>query len=265
MDIRLLGPLAARINDRSVVPSAAKPRQVLALLALHARQVVPVSTLIDEIWADRPPRSMTTTLQTYVRQLRRLIETALTTDDRGRTARDVLATEYGGYSLQVEPEEIDVPAFEQLAGAGRAAYDRGDDRTAATMLNRALSLWRGPALANLPLGRVLELEVMSLEESRMGALERRIEVDLRLGRHVELLGELSRLVAQHPMHENLRALYMTSLYRSGHSARALEAYQRLRTVLIEELGIEPAPRVQRLQQAILVGDPALDQPEHAFG
>jgi len=122
-------------------------------------------------------------------------------------------------------------------------------------------LWRGPALVDVPVGRVLELEAASLEETRLGVLERRIEADLALRRHADMLGELTLLVARNPMNENFCALLMTALYRSGHVGRALEAFQRLRAVLRDELGVEPCPRVQRLQQAVLSGDPALEGAE----
>ncbi|MER5435297.1 AfsR/SARP family transcriptional regulator [Streptomyces sp. NPDC002588] len=259
MEIRLLGQLTARVNHRSIVPSAAKPRQVLSLLALHPGRVVTVSTLLEELWGDNPPRSALTTLQTYVLQLRRLIAEALG-DSHSRAAKEILATRHGGYSLVVPPEAVDVQPFRRLIRSGRTAYELGDDRTAATMLGDALDLWLGTALLDVPHGRVLELEVSSLENARMVALEQRIEADLRLGRHAELLSELFTLAARHPMHENLYAHLMTALYRSGHTARALEAFQQLRRVLIAELGLEPSPRVQRIHRAILSGDPALDPP-----
>ncbi|SFD27068.1 AfsR/SARP family transcriptional regulator [Streptomyces aidingensis] len=262
MQIKLLGHLSARLNHRSVVPSAAKQRQILALLALTPGQVVTVARLFEELWGDNPPRSAPTTLQTYILQLRGKLTKALTEEDKqdGRTAKDILVTRHGGYSLAIEPECVDVHEFRQLARAGRTAFDAGDDRAASAYFGRALELWHGEALMDLPLGRVLELEANSLEQTRLGLLGRRIEADLRLGRHTELLGELLTLVARNPMHESLSAQLMTALYRSGHTARALETFQQLRSTLISALGVEPAPWVRRLHQAILVGDPALDPP-----
>jgi DNA-binding SARP family transcriptional activator len=151
-----------------------------------------------------------------------------------------------------------VDEFGHLSAAGRAAAERGDHLAASEQLGRALMLWRGPALVDVRLGRVLELEATSLEETRLGVLERRIEADLALGRHADLLGELTLLTARNPMNENFCALLMTALYRSGHVGRALEAYQRVRAVLRDELGVEPCPWLRRLQQAILSGDPALE-------
>ncbi|WP_165985118.1 AfsR/SARP family transcriptional regulator [Streptomyces sp. YIM 98790] len=261
MQIKLLGHLSARLNHRSVVPSAAKQRQILALLALTPGQVVTVARLFEELWGDHPPRSAPTTLQTYILQLRGKLTKALAEgDEDGRTAKDILVTRHGGYSLAVEPECVDVHEFRRLARAGRTAFDAGDDRAASAYFGRALELWHGEALMDLPLGRVLELEANSLEQTRLGLLGRRIDADLRLGRHTELLGELLTLVARNPMHESLSAQLMTALYRSGHTARALETFQQLRSTLISALGVEPAPWVRRLHQAILVGDPALDPP-----
>ncbi|GAA2382206.1 hypothetical protein GCM10010420_00010 [Streptomyces glaucosporus] len=257
MEIRVLGPLTAVERGVSIVPSAAKPRQILALLALQADHVVTVPTLMEEIWGENVPRSAATTLQTYILQLRRRIAVALE-DDPTREAKDVLVTQHGGYLLQVQPGQVDVQEFEQLAASGRAAYDAGDDRVASELLGRALAMWHGPALVDVRVGSVLELEVLRMEEDRMAALERRIDADLRLGRHTELVPELRVLSARHPMHENFCAQLMVALHRSGNSWRALEAYQRLRGTLIEELGMEPSPKLQRLHQAVLSGDPQLD-------
>jgi DNA-binding SARP family transcriptional activator len=255
IDVRLLGPLSARLNHREVAPSAAKQRQILALLALNTGRVVTVSTLVEELWGDYPPRSSATTLQTYILQLRNKLAAA-SPGDSG--ARAVLSTRHGGYMLEEAACQTDVDEFGHLSAAGRAAAERGDHLAASEQLGRALTLWRGPALVDVRLGRVLELEATSLEETRLGVLERRIEADLALGRHADLLGELMLLTARNPMNENFCALLMTALYRSGHVGRALEAYQRVRAVLRDELGVEPCPWLRRLQQAILSGDPALE-------
>jgi DNA-binding SARP family transcriptional activator len=255
LTIGLLGPLSARRNGESVAPSAAKQRQVLALLALNAGRVVTVSTLIEELWGDNRPRSYSTTLQTYILQLRNAVAAAAPNDSAARRA---LGTRHCGYLLEEGSCQTDVEEFTRLARSGRAAAERGDARAASELLDRALKLWRGPALVDVRMGRVLELEVTSLEETRLGALERRIEADLALGRHADLLGELTLAAARSPMNENLCAFLMIALYRSGHVGRSLEAFHRLRSVLHEELGVEPCPRLQRLQMAILSGDPALE-------
>lgn len=253
MDVKVLGPLTAYERGVSVVPTAAKPRQILALLALQADRVVTVPTLMEEIWGEAVPRSAATTLQTYILQLRRRIATALE-DDPTREAKDVLVTQHGGYMLQIQPGQLDVQEFEQLAESGRDACEAGDDRAASALLRRALSLWQGPALVDVRVGPVLELEVLRMEEDRMACLERRIGADLRLGRHTELVPELRVLTARNPMHENFCAQLMIALHRSGNAWRALEAYRRLRAALVDELGLEPSAKLQQLQQAIIAGD-----------
>jgi SARP family transcriptional regulator, regulator of embCAB operon len=262
MDVKLLGSLSARLNGRSVLPNAAKPRQVFALLALHSGQIVRVSTLLDELWGQRPPGGCMTTLQTYIHQLRRRIQEALAGDSADATAahytrlaKDIITTQYDGYLLM--DVDTDVTEFGRLIKLGCADLGAGDYSAASAQLTQALALWRAPALADLPVGQVLGPEVISLEDARLAALDRRIEADLRLGKHVEMLGELGLLVAQNPMHEGLRAHLMTALYRSGNTMRALEEFNRLRTALVDESGIEPSPRLQQLQGAILMGDAAL--------
>jgi SARP family transcriptional regulator, regulator of embCAB operon len=252
MSVQLLGPFAAHLGQRAVTPSAAKQSQILALLALNAGRVVTVPTLAEELWGDAPPRSSATTLQTYVLHLRNRLAAA----GPGGT-REYLATRHSGYLLDAGCQ-TDVEEFGRLARLGRQAAEAGDHRGASDLLGRALALWRGPVLVDVPLGRVLELEATSLEATRLGVLERRIEADLALRRHADLVGELTLLVARNPMNENFCALLMTALYRSGHAGRALESYRRLRTVLRSELGLEPCPRLQQLQQAVLSGDLALD-------
>ena len=254
LDVGLLGPLSTRLNGKSVAPRAAKQRQVLALLALNTGRVVTISTLVEELWGDNPPRSYSTTLQTYVLQLRNAVEAAA----GDSSARQALGTRQCGYLLEEGACRTDVEEFAQRAKGGLAAAGRGDPRAAAERLDSALTLWRGPALVDVPVGPVLELEVASLEETRLGALERRIEADLALGRHADMLGELMLTAARDPMNENLCAFLMIALYRSGHVGRSLEAFHRLRSALQDELGIEPCPRLQRLQMAILAGDPALE-------
>jgi DNA-binding SARP family transcriptional activator len=265
VDIDVLGALAVRENGVSVTPTAPKPRQVLALLALHADQVVPVASLTEELWNDRPPRSARTTLQTYVLQLRDMISAALVHDPQGagpRTAKDVLVTTPGGYLLNTSGGTSDVREFERLAGTGYRAMDAGDFPGAARQLREALGLWTGSALADVQAGAQLEMEMRRLEETRLCALDQRIEADLRLGRHRELLGELTVLVSRYRTHENLHGQFMLALYRSGRRTEALEVYQRLRNALVRELGLEPSAGLRRLQRSILMAgpEPALDTP-----
>jgi DNA-binding SARP family transcriptional activator len=258
LTVGLLGPLSAQLNGEEVAPSAAKQRQVLALLALNAGRVVTVPTLIEELWGDKPPRSYSTTLQTYVLQLRNALAAAAPGDG---SVRQALGTRHCGYLLEEGACRTDVAEFSRLAVAGRAAVEEGDHRTAAELLDRALKTWRGPALVDARTGPVLELEVASLEETRRGVLERRIEADLALGRHADMLGELTREAARNPIDENLCTFLMLALYRSGHVARSLEAFHRLRSELQGELGVEPCSRLRGLQQAILSGHPVLDSAE----
>jgi SARP family transcriptional regulator, regulator of embCAB operon len=255
ISVQLLGPFAATLSQRDVAPSAAKQRQILALLALNAGRVVTVSTLAEELWGDCPPRRSATALQTYVLHLRNRLAAA------GPGGREFLGTRHSGYLLDASCCATDVEEFGRLARLGRAAAEAGDHRATSELLGSALALWRGPALVDVPAGRVLELEAASLEATRLGVLERRIEADLGLRRHADLVGELTLLAARNPMNENFCGLLMTALYRSGHAGRALEAFRRLRAVLRGELGLEPGPRLQQLQQAILCGDPALDGDE----
>ncbi|MFD7033211.1 BTAD domain-containing putative transcriptional regulator [Streptomyces sp. NPDC098789] len=268
MKFRVLGPLSAEVNGGSIVPTARKPRQILTLLALYPGRVMPVPTLMEEIWGTDLPQSALTTLQTYILQLRRRLGTAMGPggpgaepgglDGAGGGAKDILATRHGGYLLQIPPECLDVFEYETLVAGGHASFEAGDDEGAAAQLRKALALWQGPALVDVRVGPILEIEVMRLEESRLVTMERRIDVDLRLGRHGELLAELAEMIARHPQHEGLHSQAMVALYRSGRQARALDVYRRLRTRLIEDLGVEPSPQLQRLHQAMLTVDPALD-------
>ncbi|MFI8537550.1 BTAD domain-containing putative transcriptional regulator [Streptomyces aquilus] len=265
MNIEVLGALAVQENGVSITPTAPKPRQVLALLALHADRVVPVSALIEELWGATPPRSARTTLQTYVLQLRELIATALEKDEydeqdgsgepKRRTAKDVLVTMPSGYLLASGDGESDVRAFERLAGVGYRAMDAGDFPGAARQLREALALWSGTAFADVQAGAQLEMEIRRLEESRLCALDQRIEADLRLGRHRELLAELTVLVNRYRTHESLHGQFMLALYRSGRRGEALEVYQRLRATLVRDLGLEPSAGLRRLQRSILAANP----------
>jgi SARP family transcriptional regulator, regulator of embCAB operon len=251
--LRVLGALSAHLNNQSVIPSAPKQRQILVLLALNAGRVVTTQTLIEELWGDQPPRSCATTVQTYILQVRTRLAKAAARD--GKWARRLLSTRHSGYQIEADLCRTDVAEFDNLVRAGRRAAEAGDPAAASELLGRALALWRGPALVDVPAGRILGAEAAALEETRLGVLERRIEADLALRRHADLLGELTMLMARNPMNENFSALLMTALYRSGRAAQALEVFRRMRTVLRDELGVEPGPRLQRLQQAILAGEP----------
>jgi DNA-binding SARP family transcriptional activator len=257
-EIKVLGPLEVNIGGRSIVPTASKPSQLLAILALNAGHVVTVTALSEEIWDYNPPRSSLPTLHTYILKLRRKLENALAGQNEV-SAKDILVTRRSGYMLNLAPEDVDAVRYDRLSMAGRAAVNDGDHESASRILGTALQLWRGPALADVPTGPQLAIEAMRLEENRLGDLHLRIEADLKLGRHHQLLGELATLCARHPMLENFCVQHMVALYRSGRQSQAMEAYRRLRTGMVEQLGVEPSPRVQHLHHAILTGQMTSDE------
>jgi SARP family transcriptional regulator, regulator of embCAB operon len=257
MRIHVLGPLNAEVNGTSIVPSAGKPRQILSLLALQPRRIVPVPTLMEELWGMEPPPSALTTLQTYILQLRRRLGTAIGPGCMP-VAKDILATRHGGYLLDIDSDCVDVHEYETLVRHGQAAFEAGDDKMSAEHFHEALDLWTGPPLVDVSAGPVLEIEVIRLQESRLVTVERCIDADLRLGRHSELIADLTDLTARYPHHEGLHSQVMVALYRAGRQASALDVYRRLRIRLIEELGVEPAPQLQRMHQAMLAVDPMLD-------
>jgi SARP family transcriptional regulator, regulator of embCAB operon len=259
VEIKILGPIDVTVAGVSAVPSASKPCQLLALLALNAGRVVTADALMEEIWDLRPPRSRVPTLHTYILQIRKKFQDAL--EKNGDiTSKDILVTRRAGYLLDVNPDNVDALRYDTLSSLGRRALNGGDHDSAGWHLAEALGLWRGPALADLPTGPQLVIEAMRLEENRLGDLHLRIDADLRLGRHYQLLGELAALCARHPLLENLRAQFMIALYRSGRQCQALDSYQQLRAMMIDQLGVEPSPRVRQLHHAILTGHPAMDDP-----
>jgi SARP family transcriptional regulator, regulator of embCAB operon len=259
MEVKVLGPLEARENGRSILLTASKPRQILALLAMSAGELVTVSELVEELWGLNAPRSAIQSVQTYILRLRQGIEAALPTGGVA-VAKDVLVTRPCGYALDIAPQAVDVHGYQELAAAGERAMEANDYQAASRLFGSALSRWRGPALVDVRVGPRLGIEVARLEQSRLGVLESRIDADLGLGRHRQLLSELAELTTRYPMHEKLCAQYMTALYVSGCKWRALEVFRTLRQNLVEELGVEPSVHVQRLQRAILNCDEELDRP-----
>ena len=232
MEFRILGPLEIIEDGRQVALSGQKQRALLVALLLEANRVVSTDRLIDALWEDEPPETAPKALQVYVSQL------------RGLLGKERVLTKPPGYVLRAEPEEVDRAAFERLREEGRP--------------HEALSLWRGPALAELAHRRFARAEIARLEELRLECLERRIESDFAAGRPADLIGELETLVAEHPLREHLRAQLMLALYRAGRQADALNVYRDARETLVEELGIDPGKPLRDLQQAILRQDPALD-------
>jgi DNA-binding SARP family transcriptional activator/DNA-binding beta-propeller fold protein YncE len=219
---------------------------------LRPNEVVPTDRIIHELWGESPPESAANMVQGYVSHLRKTLEPG-----GARRSGELLAFRSPGYVLHVRPEQVDAARFERLAGEGRSALDDGDAAAAAETLREALSLWRGPALADLAYESFARAEAERLEERRLGALEDRIDADLQLGPKETLVGELRELVAGHPLRERLRAQLMAALYGCGRQAEALEVYRDGRRVLRDELGIDPGPALRELEQAILRQDPTL--------
>jgi DNA-binding SARP family transcriptional activator len=250
MEFRILGPLEVIGDDgASVAVGGSRERGVLALLLLSANRVVPSERLAADLWGDHAPEGATHALRVHVSRLRRALREA--------GAEGVLVTQSPGYVARVPPGALDAARFEALLGRGREAAAEGDHRAAADMLREALALWRGPALADLPEAQVARAEAIRLEEARLVALEGRIDADLACGRQAELVGELEGLTKVHPLREHLWYLRMLALYRAGRQAEALAAYQELRHLLDDELGIAPSEALSRLQTAILRQDPEL--------
>ncbi|MEP6978331.1 MAG: BTAD domain-containing putative transcriptional regulator [Thermoleophilia bacterium] len=242
MDFRILGPLEV-VDDggEAVDIPGQKQRALLAILLLHANEVVSTERLVDDLWGEHVPRTVTASLQNLVSQLRKAL------------GADRLATRAPGYSLRVDPHELDLARFEQ---AVRSAGELAPEERSA-VLGEALALWRGPALADFELESFAQADGRRLEELRLAVLEDRIDTDLERDRHATLVGELEALVGRHPLRERLRGQLMLALYRSGRQAEALQAYQDARRALVEELGIEPSPALQQLQAAILRQEGAL--------
>ena len=244
MEYRVLGSLQLVENGRTLPPERPGPRLLLAALLVHRNEVVTTRRLVDELWPRDPPETATKIVQLYVSQLRKLL------------GPERLATKGGGYVLHVEPGELDADRFEALVHEARGA----DPMRARRHLTDALALWHGPAFAEFADQEFARWEAARLDELRWSAEEDRIDCELALGRHALLAAELPRLVREHPLRERLRGQVMLALYRSGRQADALEAYQDVRKKLVEELGLEPSPPLQRLEQAILHHDPELAAP-----
>jgi DNA-binding SARP family transcriptional activator len=245
----LLGPLLVRQGGVVTPVTREKERAVLAALLLGAGRPVSLDELTETLWGSRPPQSARVTLQNYVRRLRKALA------DPGGSR---ISTLPHGYLMSVASDELDVSRFEALHNAARDAAREGAWELAAAQLRAALSLWRGEPLADVSSQLLALREVPRLTEMRLQAVEARINADLHLGSHGEVIGELRQLASVHPLRERLHALLMLALYRDGQQAEALAAYQRARRVLIDELGAEPGPELRRLEHQILTADPALE-------
>jgi DNA-binding SARP family transcriptional activator len=248
VEFRILGPLEVWHEGRPVHIGGAKERAVLALLLLHAGEQVAVERLIDELWGESPPPTARKSVHVRVAGLRRAI--------RG----DVLLTRGDAYLVRLEPNQLDLQRFEQLLSDGSEALAAGDPSAAFAMLNEALGLWRGPALADFTYESFAQEAIARMEELRVHAVELRVEAQLELGLHTRVISELEGLVVQHPFRERLRAQLMMALYRDGRQAEALDVYRSTRSEFVEELGMEPGPALQQLHQAMLRQDPSLEGP-----
>jgi DNA-binding SARP family transcriptional activator len=254
LDFRLLGPLEVFDGARAVVIGGGKRRSLLALLLLHGNEVVSADRLIDELWGEHPPATAAKGLQVYVSQLRKELQNGSDRDG------DVLVTRANGYVLVLGPDDVDVQRFERSVSAGERALAAGEPDRAAQGLRQGLALWRGPPLADFIYEAFAQQEIARLEELRMVALEQRIDADLALGRHAQVVGELEALVREHPLRERIRGQLMLALYRCGRQAEALEAYRDGRQHMSDELGLEPGPELRELEAKVLAHSPELAPP-----
>jgi SARP family transcriptional regulator, regulator of embCAB operon len=248
MQYGVLGPLTVFDGARWCIPSAAKMKMLLALLLIRANEVVSTSQLVGELWADNEPRQAKATLHVYVSQLRKHLQAG------HRSDASPLLTQPPGYLLRVGVDELDFNWFERLIRQGRQHLKAECHADASETFKAALGLWRGPALSDLRDSPIISMFVTLLEEMRLECVEMRIEADLALGRHRELIGELFTLVAEQPLREAFYRQLMVALYRSERQADALKVYLRARRTLREELGLEPCHGLQQVQQGILAAD-----------
>jgi DNA-binding SARP family transcriptional activator len=246
MEYRILGPFEAVDGERQLPLGGGKQRAVLALLLLHANETLTRDVIVDELWGENPPPTAAKVLQNCVSALRKELPA------------DTIRTVGGAYCVAIEPGELDRDRFERLLGEGRVALEAGDHADASERLRQALALWHGAPLSDFSYERFAQDEISRLEELHVSAHEDRIEAELALGHHDELVAELEGLVNRHPLRESLRAQLMLALYRGGRQAEALEAYRDARRALLSELGIEPGRRLRELEHAILAQDPGLE-------
>jgi DNA-binding SARP family transcriptional activator len=244
IELRLLGPVEASVDGDAVALGGPKPRALLAVLALDLGHVVSVDRIVEALWPGDTPGTAPHAVQVYVSQLRKALG-------------PVIATRAPGYALELDRDRVDVHRFERIAQEGRTALALGRPEAAEPALREALALWRGPALADFLYEPFAQSEIARLEELRATVLEERVEADLALGRHAELVSELEALVQAQPLRERPRAQLMLALYRSGRQADALAAYRAARETLVDELGIEPGHDLKELEAGILRQDASL--------
>jgi predicted ATPase/DNA-binding SARP family transcriptional activator len=251
IEFRVLGSLEVVDHDDLLALGAPKQRALLAILLVHRGEAVSSERLIDALWGEQPPASANKIVQGYVSNLRKALGDGL------------LVTEGGGYMLRVERGQFDVDRFEMLVAQGREALEAGDALTAAAVLREALGVWRGPPLADFTYYAFAQAPIARLEELQLAAVEERVEADLALGRHREVVAELTELVERHPLRERLRGQLMIALYRAGRQSDALSTYRELSHRQREELGLEPGRALRELEVRILQQDPSLEQAARA--
>ncbi|WP_116049823.1 AfsR/SARP family transcriptional regulator [Amycolatopsis palatopharyngis] len=248
----ILGPVEVLKNGIDYAPTTPKILQLLAMLIARPGKIVHIDSIINELWEDGPPRSVRTTVHTYVYHLRRFIEqNGLAAD-----AESMLVTRAPGYVLRIDPAQVDVFTFQRLHRQGRELLDRGEHARAANCFRSALDLWSGPPVANVQCGPVLSAYGVELLEQRRNAHYLRIEADINGGLHRELVGELRSLVAANPLDERMHGQLLRVLAHSGRRSDAMASYRQLRERLNEDLGVEPCDELQVLHRALLSeGDP----------
>ena len=253
MKLGILGPLLVVGDDGGEIRvAAARQRMLLASLLVYANRMVPVDELVEIVWNGDPPVAASRTVRSYVMRLRQAV---------GSRVASRIVTREPGYLCQVDEEELDWLRFEALCRKGDEAMQARTWRQASASLGGALALWRGAPLADIPSPILYRACAQQLGEARLHALQQRIEADLHLGRHEQLIAELRSLVEANPLHEHTHGQLMLALYRSGRVAEALETFRRVRRRLVDELGVEPGSHLQDLHQRILTNDPGLiEQP-----
>src|SRR5688572_25899409 len=252
MRIQMLGPLRVWDGARWAGINAPHHRIVLSVLLAEPGRTVPRERLINDIWGEHPTRTAGSAVNGYVMHLRRLLKAGEAAD---------LITHAAGYELVTEEDTVDARSFERLLDAGKRCASQGRMADAAENLGSGLALWRGPALADVPSTLIVSAEATRLEQLRLAAWEQSLAAQLGIGRHAAIVEELESLVREHPLRERLCSYLMIALYRCGRRAEALEAYRRVRSVLVEETGLEPGPELRDLELAVLNDDPALAAPQ----
>lgn len=248
LEFRILGPLEV-VGER--VPTrlgGSRQRATLAILLLNANRVVSVDRIVEDLYADAAPVTALKQVQRQISELRKALG-----------SRSGIETRSPGYVIRLSPEQLDLSVFERLAAEAAEAFSAGDPRRAADLLRQALELWRGDPLADLTYESFAQASIERLHEIRLAALEQRIEADLALGRHGELVAELEQLARENPIREQLHAQLMQALYRSGRQAEALAAYREARARLMDGFGIEPGQPLRELERRILAQDPRLER------